>query len=260
MKGGEVTAFRIEPGYVANFADLSGQVKIAVESADPGLGHTMCFYGVGNHGGGPSKAMIEWIIANRSFDGHELIFSTPAGLHGCISPEHRARLPRVATELQHTFPGCYSVMHDIKRAQRRGEELLDQAERAAEAFAASDGERRSTGRGSTRPGTISSSPSSMTSSPAPRYRPPGTRCAPCRDAPASSARRSFRGDAALVVPRAAAGQRASGRRRQHRRKPVQRLRRGRALSRLRRLARALACRRSAGGRFRSRRSSPIPTS
>ena len=48
--------FRIVPGYVTpNFADLDGQVLLAVEAADPALGHTMCFYGVGNHGGGPTR-------------------------------------------------------------------------------------------------------------------------------------------------------------------------------------------------------------
>jgi alpha-mannosidase len=138
--GGEVVAFRIVPGYVANFADLSGQVRIAVESADPALGHTMCFYGTGNHGGGPSKAMIEWILAHRDFDGHDLVFSTPAAYFAAIA-EKRGLLPRVKTELQHCFPGCYSVMHDIKRAQRHGEDLLVQAETAARALAADDAER-----------------------------------------------------------------------------------------------------------------------
>ncbi len=143
VKGGEVIAFRISPGYVANFAELTGQVKIAIESADPAIGHTMCFYGVGNHGGGPSKAMIEWIIAHRhSFAGHELIFSTPQAFMDAIA-DKRDRLPRVSVELQHTFPGCYSVMHDIKSAQRHGEHLLDQAEHAAVAFASDEAERRS---------------------------------------------------------------------------------------------------------------------
>jgi alpha-mannosidase len=141
VDGGKVISFRIEPGYVANFADLTGQVKIAIESADPRLGHTMCFYGVGNHGGGPSKAMIEWIIEHRDFEGHELVFSTPQAYFDAIA-EHRADLPRVSTELQHTFPGCYSVMHDIKSEQRRVELLLDQAERAAQAFAGNEEERR----------------------------------------------------------------------------------------------------------------------
>jgi alpha-mannosidase len=140
VKGGEVMAFRIEPGYVANFADLTGHVKIAIEHADPALGHTMCFYGVGNHGGGPTKAMIEWIIEHKRFDGHELVFSTPQAYFEAIAAQ-RARLPRVNIELQHTFPGCYSVMHDIKSDQRHAEQLLDQAERAANAFAAGDDER-----------------------------------------------------------------------------------------------------------------------
>jgi alpha-mannosidase len=142
VSGGELVAFRINPGYVANFAELTGQVEIAIENADPELGHTMCFYGVGNHGGGPSKAMIEWIIAHRrSFDGHELIFSTPQAFMDAIA-DKRDRLPRVSIELQHTFPGCYSVMHDIKCAQRHGERLLDQAEQAVASFAADETERQ----------------------------------------------------------------------------------------------------------------------
>ena len=142
VKGGEVIAFRISPGYVANFAELTGQVKIAIEGADPAIGHTMCFYGVGNHGGGPSKAMIEWIIAHRhSFEGHELVFSTPQAFMDAIA-DKRDQLPRVSIELQHTFPGCYSVMHDIKSAQRHGEHLLDQAEHAAVAFASDEADRQ----------------------------------------------------------------------------------------------------------------------
>ena len=142
----------------------SARSRIAVESVATALGHTMCFYGVGNHGGGPSKAMIEWILANPTFDGHELVFSTPAAFFDAIAP-HQDRLPVVTTELQHCFPGCYSVMHDIKSAQRHGEQLLIQA-----------GDRRPYPRrrrrrkratppspASTRPGTTCSSPSSTTS-------------------------------------------------------------------------------------------------
>ena len=39
--------------------DLYGQIMMAVDTADPKIGHTMCFYGVGNHGGGPTKGNIE---------------------------------------------------------------------------------------------------------------------------------------------------------------------------------------------------------
>lgn len=140
VNGAEVTAFRIEPGYVANFAELGGQVELALAGADPALGHAMCFYGVGNHGGGPSKAMIDWIIANKSFGNHELVFSTPEAYFEAIA-DKRDALPTVTTELQHTFPGCYSGMHDIKYAQRRTEHLLEQARRAVETFAGDAAEK-----------------------------------------------------------------------------------------------------------------------
>ena len=107
---------------------------LAIETADPALGHTMCFYGVGNHGGGPTKGNIEWIMANRDFEGHELRFSSPQIFFDTIAAQ-REQLPLVEVELQHVFPGCYSVMHDIKQQQRHGELLLERAEQAADAFA-----------------------------------------------------------------------------------------------------------------------------
>ena len=104
--GGEVLGFRISPNYVTHADNLYGQIMISAEAADPDLGHTMCFYGVGNHGGGPTKGNIEYIIANRhAFLGHELRFSTPAAFFVVIQGQID-RLPVVETELQHTFPGC----------------------------------------------------------------------------------------------------------------------------------------------------------
>jgi alpha-mannosidase len=128
--GGEVLGFRIIPSYTTTQTnDLGERVEQAIEATDPQLGHTMCFYGVGNHGGGPTKDNIEWILAHRAFaPGVELRFSTPQAFFDAVSTR-REVLPEVSVELQKTFPGCYSVMHDIKQAQIRGEHLLDQAER-----------------------------------------------------------------------------------------------------------------------------------
>lgn len=130
--GGEVVGFRIAPAYVTRTHDLYGQISISLEAADPDLGHTMCFYGVGNHGGGPTKGNIEYILENKdSFPDAELRFSTPQAFFDAVS-DRRDDLPVVTEELQRTFPGCYSVMHDIKQEQRRGEHLLDQSERIVE--------------------------------------------------------------------------------------------------------------------------------
>lgn len=133
--GAELPAFRVIDGYAWSADDLGEHVQSALAHADPALGHTMCFYGVGDHGGGPTMAQIEWILAHRhAIAGVELRLSTPETFFAAIADRH-ARLPVVQGEMQHCFPGCYSVMSDIKRAQRQGEHLLDQAARAAQAFA-----------------------------------------------------------------------------------------------------------------------------
>jgi alpha-mannosidase len=140
--GGEVLGYRISPAYVTFSDDLYGQIMLSIEAADPELGHTMCFYGVGNHGGGPTKANIEYILENaRSFPDAELRFSTPQAFFDAVA-QSKERLPLVTEELQHTFPGCYSVMHDIKQKQQRGEHLLDQAERIVEGFVDEEEEKQ----------------------------------------------------------------------------------------------------------------------
>ncbi len=139
--GGEVIGFRIFPAYVTFSDDLYGQIMLSIEAANPGLGHTMCFYGVGNHGGGPTKANIEYILENaHAFPDAELRFSTPKAFFDAVAG-HRESLPVVTEELQHTFPGCYSVMHDIKQQQQRGEHLLDHCGRIVEGFVGDEAEK-----------------------------------------------------------------------------------------------------------------------
>jgi alpha-mannosidase len=135
VNGNEVIGFRIEPGYTTEFADLSKQITTSVKAADEALGHTMCFYGVGNHGGGPTKGNIEFILEHQhSFPDVELRFSTPERFFNEVLAKRDA-LPIVSTELQRTFPGCYSVMHDVKQEQRHGEHLLDQCQQVIDQYA-----------------------------------------------------------------------------------------------------------------------------
>ena len=132
--GAEVIGYRIAPCYVTRSDDLHGQIDLSVKAADPAFGHTMMFYGLGNHGGGPTKATIEWLIEHRNaFEGIELRFSTVDEFFA-EAEARRDVMPVVDYELQKTFPGCYSVMHDIKQVQHRGERLLEQAEELAQVF------------------------------------------------------------------------------------------------------------------------------
>src|SRR5258708_17215527 len=142
--GGEVLGMRIVPAYVTFGADLEEQIIAASKAVTPGLEHVMCFYGVGNHGGGPTKAHIEYIRDHaHAFPGLELRFSTPERFYEAVYPSWD-RLPLVTAdlELQHTFPGCYSVLHDIKQRQRATENLLAQSERLIEMCVSSPDEFR----------------------------------------------------------------------------------------------------------------------
>jgi alpha-mannosidase len=139
--GAELPAFRVIPAYAYSLPDLHDHIMRSLAHADPALGHTMCFYGVGDHGGGPTRMQIDWILEHRTaFAGIELRLSNPQAFFDAIAAHHAA-LPLVEGELQHCFPGCYSAMGDVKRAQRHGEHLLDQAERATAAFATDPAER-----------------------------------------------------------------------------------------------------------------------
>lgn len=140
--GAELPAFRIFPGYAESVADLGEHIARALAQSDRALGHTMCFYGVGNHGGGPTRRQIEWIREHRTaLPGVELRMSSPQAFFDAIAPR-RALLSVVEGELQHCFPGCYSVMGTVKRTQRQGEHLLDQAGRAIPWCSGDDATRR----------------------------------------------------------------------------------------------------------------------
>ncbi len=95
------------------------------------LAETMCFFGVGNHGGGPTKAQIENVqaIANRRED-VDIRFSWPDAYFDAVAAK-LVDLPTVAEELQFHAVGCYSAISDLKRGYRRAENALLLAERLA---------------------------------------------------------------------------------------------------------------------------------
>jgi len=132
--GFEVTAFRISGGYPTWQADITDHIRHSLIGVPEHLGHTMCFFGVGDHGGGPTRAQIEWIIEHaESFDGLRLVFSHPRAFFDAIAARRDA-LPVVEDELQHHAVGCYSVERRIKVAMRRAEHRLLAAEAALADF------------------------------------------------------------------------------------------------------------------------------
>jgi alpha-mannosidase len=129
----ELLTWRIPIGYCISAGDLSEHVRACIASAVAGVDHVMCFYGVGDHGGGPTREQIAWIETNRdSFPGARLMFSHPRAFFDAIKPL-AARLPVVQGELQMHAVGCYSAGHSLKKAMRRAEHCLLMAERCLDA-------------------------------------------------------------------------------------------------------------------------------
>lgn len=141
QRGGELVTFRMTKPYTSmTIGELKTAVEAAIDDAVDGVSDTMCLYGIGNHGGGPSKQQIEWILEHRDhYDGVQLQFSTPDAYLDAIKLQ-RDLLPELSGDLQHCFPGCYSVMHDIHQAQRHGELLLQQTQSIVDTFSLSEAE------------------------------------------------------------------------------------------------------------------------
>ena len=96
------------------------------------------FYGLGNHGGGPTRRQLreirQWSTANPDV---EVIHS---GLHRLFADLHAEAgalsLPVVRGELNFTLRGCYASAGRFKATYRRTENLLQRAEKTATAITA----------------------------------------------------------------------------------------------------------------------------
>ncbi|HEY3283277.1 MAG TPA: glycoside hydrolase family 38 C-terminal domain-containing protein [Armatimonadota bacterium] len=125
--GSEVTTFRIAGGYGAWDPSLN-HVRASLRALPEGVEHTMCFLGVGDHGGGATEKQILWCREHAdALDDARLVFSSPRRFFKAIEAQIPS-LPLVTGELQHHAVGCYSVAHAMKSQLRRAEHLLRQAE------------------------------------------------------------------------------------------------------------------------------------
>lgn len=127
--GSEVTAFRIQGAYNTSKREMPLPEKTDLHYQKTSTaGHPfMCFYGVGNHGGAPTKANIDE-IERRISEGEALGFSDPQRFFEEIRD---GDWPVFDGELQFHAVGCYSVASALKALNRRAESLLEQAEAAA---------------------------------------------------------------------------------------------------------------------------------
>ncbi len=120
--GSAVTAFRIPESYAIRLESLSHLDSIA-ESIDRDGVSRMAFYGIGNHGGGPTSELIRAIIDKKL---PNAVFATVDQYFDALPSTD---LPVVSEELQHHARGCYSANAYVKKANRQCEENILAAER-----------------------------------------------------------------------------------------------------------------------------------
>lgn len=127
--GSKVLTFRIPFTYTTRAEDIDNHVLHCADEIKLPYDEIMCFYGVGNHGGGPTKANIENIQRIQKEDnGLSLVFSTPNTFFESVSQKD-LDYPVVHQELQRHAVGCYAVHSGIKYWNRLAENRLLAAEK-----------------------------------------------------------------------------------------------------------------------------------
>lgn len=125
---GEMGLDRAEAG--AGFPDMTNQMFDFEKNT--GLKEYLFVYGVGDHGGGPTRRDLTLANEMSSWPIFPTIkLSTTEEYFSIIEPKLPDDLPVIDDELNFVFPGCYTSQTNIKRANRFGENRLMEAECAA---------------------------------------------------------------------------------------------------------------------------------
>ncbi|MEE6273815.1 glycoside hydrolase family 38 C-terminal domain-containing protein [Georgenia sp. MJ206] len=134
--GSRVLGYRIPYEYCSSPGEVSGQTEKALGQVGDPRTDAMVFYGVGNHGGGPTRANIDSIYRyDRMGTFGRMTMSSPRRFFDELAarrgPAGMAELPVWRDDLQHHAPGCYSAHSGIKAWQRRAQAAVLSAERWA---------------------------------------------------------------------------------------------------------------------------------
>ncbi|GIV16347.1 MAG: alpha-mannosidase [Armatimonadota bacterium] len=132
--GSRVLTARITRSYATWGKDLAEHVRASAGGAPDFLRDYIVFYGVGNHGGGPTIQNVRSLLEmSRNPDMPAVRLSTLKAFFEAVEAqaEAGASIPTVPEELQHHARGCYTAHSEVKRQNRRTEHLLMTAERVA---------------------------------------------------------------------------------------------------------------------------------
>ena len=120
--GSRVRAYRIQGCYNISGEEAGQKIRDQKARCEAQGSDGMAFYGIGNHGGGPTVRLLKEI---RAMNLPDTVFSTPDRFFDSVKD---SKLPVAAEELQHHARGCYTACTAAKMRNRRGERNLLAAE------------------------------------------------------------------------------------------------------------------------------------
>ena len=127
--GKEILVFR-DPHFYCNGVGEGSFDNIPLFCRKNGVDTFLYVYGVGDHGGGPTRRDVERAIEMQSWPVFPVIkFGTMREFFK-EAETVREKLPVVDHELNFTFPGCYTTQSRLKKGNRQAEGALSEAETA----------------------------------------------------------------------------------------------------------------------------------
>ena len=130
--GSRVLAYQISTSYNSDWGDgFIAKLESTKEELSEKQPMLMCFFGVGNHGGGPTKENLKAIAkAKETSKDVDIVLSDPLSYFTELE-NFGLDFPVVKDDLQHHASGCYSAHSEIKQNNRKAEHGLISAEKLA---------------------------------------------------------------------------------------------------------------------------------
>ena len=127
--GGRVLVNRAIAVYNDNIGAHNAQALLSF-CEETGLRDWMCVYGVGDHGGGPTRRDIRYAHEMREWPIYpNVVFATTNDYYSILEKNGK-KLPVVTDEINFEWTGCYTTECLIKKGNRYGENRLQEAETA----------------------------------------------------------------------------------------------------------------------------------
>ena len=127
--GAELLMYKEPYWYNSGVSPDCGTGIFGLSERCAGLKSGLIVYGVGDHGGGPSRRDIERVIEMRAWPVFPTMRFGTVREYFKIAESVREKLPVVDHELNAIFAGCYTTQSRIKRANRKTEQALLDAEK-----------------------------------------------------------------------------------------------------------------------------------